>query len=318
LVEQVNPTSRPRHPYNGDVDCTITPPLDRSHITPELGEMFGILDVQATMWLSLESFQAKFAIPTSSRYDSSNMELRITSLSGASDSLENIFDRMYYLKRLASISSDSPVLNKNLDFDEERKFLISELETWDVQLESFLRKQQEEGEQQPGQNEKSTVFASHKVAIMRLNQRLTLLMLRIYKLRIQRNIDVPPSFNHEFESILSLARPLLRPVNVYVKFAERLPSDTNHENTDTLDEDSLFHFRQRIIHPLFYTAVKCNDDKIAQDAIDLLSTEPWREGAWDSAAMANIAIRSRSRRAEFQKMKALEELEAIDTPSSCD
>ena len=42
---------------------------------------------------------------------------------------------------------------------------------------------------------------------------------------------------------------------------------------------------------MYFTAIKCREKVTAHKAIDLLESEPWREGAWDSAAMAKIARR---------------------------
>ena len=68
----------------------------------------------------------------------------------------------------------------------------------------------------------------------------------------------------------------------------------------------IIHFKPAIIHPLYFTAVKCRDGNTCWEAISLLSSRPWREGAWDSAAMAKIAERAlinRPRRPYFNRAR---------------
>lgn len=52
---------------------------------------------------------------------------------------------------------------------------------------------------------------------------------------------------------------------------------------------SPFSFTIGIIHPLYITAMNCDDLSVCQEAIDMLSSRHWKEGAWDSFMMANIA-----------------------------
>jgi hypothetical protein len=54
----------------------------------------------------------------------------------------------------------------------------------------------------------------------------------------------------------------------------------------------LFSFRTSFISPVFFVAQNAPDINLRWRAIRLLSERPWREGAWDSAAMGAIAERS--------------------------
>lgn len=54
----------------------------------------------------------------------------------------------------------------------------------------------------------------------------------------------------------------------------------------------LFSFRTSFISPVFFVAQNAPDTNLRWRAIRLLSERPWREGAWDSTAMAAIAERS--------------------------
>jgi hypothetical protein len=52
---------------------------------------------------------------------------------------------------------------------------------------------------------------------------------------------------------------------------------------------SPYHLDLGIIAPYLLVATRCRDRKLRGQAIDLLSGTPWREGVWDSAAVAAIA-----------------------------
>lgn len=53
--------------------------------------------------------------------------------------------------------------------------------------------------------------------------------------------------------------------------------------------NSPFAFTIGIIHPLYITAVNCFDSSVRHEAIEMLSSRHWKEGAWDSIVMTNIA-----------------------------
>jgi hypothetical protein len=52
---------------------------------------------------------------------------------------------------------------------------------------------------------------------------------------------------------------------------------------------SPFAFPFGIIHPLYITALHCIDPSVCQEALDILTSRHWKEGAWDSLVMGNIA-----------------------------
>jgi hypothetical protein len=59
---------------------------------------------------------------------------------------------------------------------------------------------------------------------------------------------------------------------------------------------SPFAFINGIIHPLYVAALKCEDVLVCQSAIDILYSRHWKEGAWDSFVMGNIARRKLAER----------------------
>lgn len=72
-----------------------------------------------------------------------------------------------------------------------------------------------------------------------------------------------------------------------------------------------FAFVFGMIHPLYITAIYCSDCTIRKKAIDILVMSPWREGAWNSAAMGKIAQRKLDEAEErlIQRPDGLEALE---------
>ena len=65
----------------------------------------------------------------------------------------------------------------------------------------------------------------------------------------------------------------------------------------------MFAFVSGAIRPLYMVADKCFDFKVSEEAIDLLEEKPWREGAWDSAAMAAIARKNLVERTHMRSLK---------------
>ena len=59
--------------------------------------------------------------------------------------------------------------------------------------------------------------------------------------------------------------------------------------TSLLYVNSPFAFPFGIIHPLYITALNCINPSVCQEALDILTSRHWKEGAWDSLVMANIA-----------------------------
>jgi hypothetical protein len=53
--------------------------------------------------------------------------------------------------------------------------------------------------------------------------------------------------------------------------------------------NSPFAFTIGIIHPLYITTLNCADASVSHEAVDMLTSKHWKEGAWDSLVMARIA-----------------------------
>ena len=82
------------------------------------------------------------------------------------------------------------------------------------------------------------------------------------------------SFIDHFRKIVNWAKTL-HPTNAV---------DTEHESPIKPH----YSVEMGIIQPLGFTAVRCRDPLIRREALTLLSTSSWIEGAWDSKSSANV------------------------------
>ena len=90
------------------------------------------------------------------------------------------------------------------------------------------------------------------------------------------------AFTPAFQELLTLAR--------------RLYEEAGFPESSPFVDDSPFAFTWGTIHPLYITALHCNDVSVCREAIEILSSRHWRDGGWDSFVMANIARRELAER----------------------
>ena len=93
-----------------------------------------------------------------------------------------------------------------------------------------------------------------------------------------------------FGQVLGLAKSILRPATVANR--NNLLRAVTANNADSVPNTiSFFAFVTGAIEPLYITALKCCEFNLREEAIAMLEEQPWREGAWDSAAISSIARR---------------------------
>jgi hypothetical protein len=122
-----------------------------------------------------------------------------------------------------------------------------------------------------------------------------------------------------FRWILKTARPLIQPVNLLTDDVLFVHEPQTKATTSAM---SLFAFIFGMIEPLYFVAIMSPIKSIAIEAIELLTNKPWREGAWDSAALGAIARRTL---ADFDKAESSSlgsSLDgrssiSVDTPTGC-
>ncbi|KAL8687509.1 MAG: hypothetical protein Q9224_005129 [Gallowayella concinna] len=244
----------------------------------EIARIFHILDTQATMWLDLRSFQAKPYIPIDGGPASRHIApTSFDSLDDACNDLINLITRVYNFRRRASKHDYAPSADDvPAAIYAERDALLDELDVHRRRLSSFL------GRQIDAQN----LEDPHRITILRINRKVTTMMLATY-LEPHEERFYAQCMSH-FWQIISLASFILRETPEMPRRVVQIVH-ANNQAEDTPYGSKLFSFFAGLIQPLYFTAIKCREKVTAQKAVELLELEPWREGAWDSAAMAKIA-----------------------------
>ena len=240
-------------------------------LTHEILRIFSILDLQATIWLGLKAFHAPVIFPMQN--DESGLAYldHFSTLDEASEALNYQIVSISHFQRLAATydsgESVEQVPQKVLG---EREKLILQLKKWLVSLEALIRKPCGE----------FSTETSERIIVLKINFEFNLMMLTLC---LQAS-DQQFYADHEldFRKIVTLARAVVRPR----KDIERIVAANNKRNPP-----SIFSFYAGVIRPLYFTAIKCQNMNVCREAIALLSSSPWREGAWESATMARIAAR---------------------------
>ena len=251
------------------------PQYGSNPLQDELRYTFSTLDVQSILWLGLDEFQSAPLSPTEDpRYSPSTLHY-FTSLGEVADSLNFQITRFYRFRRWG-YSSDPSSTSPNTQYKLMRvRELAEELQAWPHAVSNFRKRLGRELDAQE----------LRRLLIMRMNYHATHLMLDAWL------HDHARSFHHASEStyreILGLAKTVLGSEDAPARgFLERVVK----ENYDPRLPSNLFAFYAGVIHPLYLTSIKCTSLDISKEANALLSSSPWREGAWDSVVMARIAV----------------------------
>ena len=119
---------------------------------------------------------------------------------------------------------------------------------------------------------------------MKMNYNIVHILLHNF-LEEDRKLQIYQTFEADFRKILTLSTPVIRPMNDLAKLRIQRVITANNMGINPASVSLYFG----VIAPIYYTAVKCRNLAICRDAVSLLTEAPWREGAWDSLVMANIA-----------------------------
>ncbi|KAL8739813.1 MAG: hypothetical protein Q9190_007418, partial [Brigantiaea leucoxantha] len=321
----------------------------------DIVRVFQILDIQATVWLGLECFQDVPLTPLRPIPERPIRE-RFSSLDEAAFSLNIIITKIYHFRRQAAAHLQSPDPESiPSELQAMKQSLLDELEGYRIALRNFL------SVHAGIETNPSNLDDPHRILILRINRKITTLMLSAFMQPPPRERYLYRLFAPQFRQIVSMATFLLRPVSAEMRnrlqklvrdnnqatlsSGAAVPHDPPHmdyvvpvpfnstsvprqsavvhstyslsvspassssssssssppsqSSPTSLGEDShqqqqqqqIFSFFAGVIQPLYYTAIKSRDREVVHKAIELLETEPWREGAWDSAVMARIASR---------------------------
>ena len=254
-----------RHVYSSNASLEISSQSSLGEFE-EIRRLFGMFDRQAMIWLDLDSLQGSVdtgAYQLGGLRTTPPLDKGFSSLSEAEEFLNvQIFELLR--ERNLRVGQKSPGAS------EIQKVVTTQLPQWRSAMDAFLRSFSDSSLEESGQ-----------ITRMELNYRMALIMLKA-----AQGADEELVYSNctpIWEEMVLLAKSLLQTPNAYVNASMRF--DALHTSRP------MFSLPVGLIMPLYYTAVKCHNRAICDDAISLLSVFPWREGAWDSAAQSKIAER---------------------------
>ena len=254
---------------------TVSPNHDP--LTHEILRIFSVMDLQATIWLGLKTFQAPTMIPLDGPGDGpAHLDL-FSTLDEASESLNHHIVSTYHFRRLVAAydNTEYPGMVPPKVYARKEQ-LIAQLQSWLVSLEAV-------SEQLRGGVDSE--MSSKRIAVLQMNYEAILMTLTA----CLKPAPYPVHADHElgFRHIVALAKSVIPPTNNAAKLrVEHIVAANNGINPVPM-----FSFYAGVIQPLYLTAIESPNLDVRREAIALLSCSPWREGAWDSATMARIAAR---------------------------
>ncbi|KAI4104459.1 MAG: hypothetical protein LQ345_007268 [Seirophora villosa] len=270
-------------------------------IQVEIARIFRTLDSQATMWLDLRTFTPMRHIPVDSPMSQEMVPESFDTLDEASDELSGLVSRVYSFRRDTSEHDSAPTrAHVPASIHLEREALLDELDVHRRRLGNYLARRQSMA-QRPEED-------PHRITLLRINRKVATLMLATttttcleeepYESPLPRADESQP----HFLQIVTLAALILRPetsearrrMSMMRRGLYYAGGSTDPICTDAAKPSSRRrHVFAGLIQPLYFTAITCPDRETAMKAIELLEIRPWREGSWDSAAMATMARRRR-------------------------
>lgn len=225
--------------------------------------LYQLLDWLTALWLGnpvLQSTEPENTEPYVS------MSKQFSDIADTSDRFFRWNDQVYRLNHLATFLDRSDVGSAAFQTVRARQaYLVGEGSRWLLNVESLLIRCRD------GFSPEDI----HQITVMMINHGVLSMMLGSVLEADEGNYY--QGMDSSFQKIISLSTTLLFPVNVM----------TNCKVFPTGKQ--IFSFIEGVIRALHFTATKCGNLQICREAISLLKSSPWREGAWESASMAKIA-----------------------------
>ena len=244
----------------------------------ELLKTFAIMDMQATIWLGQRPLQPPSSVRLDGPGDTPKHIDRFRCIEDASESLHAQILGIDHFRNMVAAYGGADFPNQvPPEVQAKVEYFMIRLKKWPVALDALMEKLRGEID----------ITLSQRAAVLRMNYEVALMGLTtcLQPFDQQNYADHEPKFRR----IVDLAKCVLGPMDEGVIFG--VPNIVAANHATNANPAALFSFYAGIIRPLFYTATKCLNLRICREAIALLSASPWREGAWDSAAMARIAAR---------------------------
>ena len=238
----------------------------------ELLHIFSTMEIQATLWMGFKSYQAPILDPVALGPRLVETE-RFANIEDAAVSMTFLTTKMYHFRRVvtnAAEKQDSPSIIAS------KRELGMQLEWWPLALERLL----------VALDTRLSVEMLHRTLVMRMNH--TIARIAFGACLHEDEERVFRAHLSDFRNIVLLAKTVIRPMDDLVKARVQRIVAANNAGVNPV---AVFSFYAGVIEPLYMTAIQCTDAKVCREAIHLLSSPPWREGAWDSAQMARMAER---------------------------
>ena len=244
---------------------------EQDPLMQEILKIFSIMDMQATVWLGLKIFQAPIMIPPEGfGHDPASVD-HFSTLDEASESLEHRIFSTYHFRRLFAVHhSGEPRDQAASAVYAEKGILVSQLQQWSVSFEALIQRLWGE----------LSAEMSQRIIVLKINYETDMLILTACLHASDQKFYADHEL--EFRKIVALAKAVVRPT----QDLEHIVAANNSKNPLTI-----FSFYIGVIQPLYFTAINCQNLDVCREAIAMLSSSPWREGAWDSATMGRIAAR---------------------------
>ena len=264
--------------YSQNVRDAIRQPVSEIHnshpLVYDLFRIFSVMDLHTAIWLGRSSSHSPPLISPQMMMAPSGEAL---TLDGISSQLNYQLMRAYFFRSSSAISESDPIdFIAPFHVVAEKQRLLFELQQWPSILGQFLSRTE------------LTESMDRRISLMKMNYFSTLIGLSTFL--PTSPIETLTALTPSFYQITMEAKKILQPASPANRKALLLAVG---ENAGELDPNSipLFAFVAGAIQPVYFTAVKCGDLKMCEMAVSMLEEVPWREGAWNSAVMANIARR---------------------------
>ena len=128
---------------------------------------------------------------------------------------------------------------------------------------------------------------AHRIAMMRMNYHS--LLITISSFFSHHSTSLYHSLAPNFSQIIANAQLLLEKEPSVPNLDHLIRAVAANCEEPEPDNMSRFAFLAGAIQPLYLVAMRSQDRWVSEKAIALLEERPWREGLWDSAAMARLA-----------------------------
>lgn len=246
----------------------------------EMIRIFTVMENQAIFWLGLDSWDFPLLVFPEHDIPAPRDASYFDTVEEAGVALEFLVHRNHDIRRWM-ISNE--MSKSATDSEYRRQELINQLQQWLSDTDKLQRRLD-----RPSDDDLVL-----RLNAMRMSSYTTRVMLEVPSEHINTNSSQVVEL--ALSTVVTLAKTILFPLDGGAR-QDRIKRVVWANNPVLGDSNaSLFKFPSGIIQSLYIAAVKCSNEAVAVEAIELLTVEPWRESGWDSYTLAAIAVRSRRR-----------------------